>query len=842
MTETCLTDYQKPVCTIKEIHLHFNLDETATTVDSCMQIEMAVGASQLTLDGAEETKLNTIEINGEPLASSDYRLLGGKLIISNVPSSFELHIKTTINPGANTELQGLYASNGRLFTQCEAEGFRRITYFLDRPDVLSCYRVTITANKKKYPHLLSNGELVERKLLKNGFHEVVWRDPFPKPCYLFALVAGDFAVKEGRFEKSNGEITEIYFYVEPKHKDKCDFAISSLKDAMRWDEENYGCLYDLERYMVVVVDDFNMGAMENKGLNIFNSKYVLASHETSTDNDFINVRDVIAHEYFHNWTGNRVTVRDWFQLSLKEGLTVFREQQFSADMNEKSSARARDISRILTKQFSEDSGPLSHAVQPQSYSAVDNFYTATVYEKGAEIIRMLAHLIGQNAYNQGVRHFLKKFDGMAVTLEDFMDCMEEVSGKSLTQFFRWYRQHGTPRLKVNSTFKEGLFTVVLEQMPPINHPEALPFEFVLPLNVRDADGNLVFQEDVLVSEKIRVHEYKAPLGSWVSVNQGFAACIDVNYSDERQSMIHILSHESDFYLLSQALTKLFSLEVIELTNKKEQGLSSDFKEAYCLALKRAGDVSQKIILLSFPSLNQIIEDNQDVSVSLFFKAYVQVKEELIEILKDFLLPSELSICSEYLLTPEKVEERKYNSKLLEHFSSAWDLNLNECFVKSQSLTEKIAILTADLKKNTESEVITSFLQLAKNNHLVLLHYYMALATLEKPGVFEEIRIISEKPTFSWESPNQVRALINTYLSNNWAEFWRQPEASMRWFKRVVLKLDGINQHSAANVLKAMAYYKRLNAEDKHCMKECLEELKKEVSGAQAQEVLALLLR
>ena len=442
-------DYTPPDYLVDTIDLRFELGEETTRVHSRLsvraQYDTAQGVRPLRLDG-QRLSLTGLALDGNPLTSDRYTVDKESLTITAVPAAFTLEVTTEIRPQDNTFLEGLYRSNGMFCTQCEAEGFRAITYFPDRPDVLSVYTVTIVADRSKYPLLLANGNLLESGELTDGRSFAVWHDPFPKPCYLFALVAGDLVCTEGNFTTCSGRVVTLRIYVQEKNRDKCGHALRSLQKAMRWDEEKFGREYDLDLFMIVAVDDFNMGAMENKGLNIFNSRYVLASPETATDDDFQAIEEVVGHEYFHNWTGNRVTCRDWFQLSLKEGLTIFRDQEFSADMESRGVKRISDVRLLRTNQFAEDGGPMAHPVRPDAYMEINNFYTMTVYHKGSEVIRMMHTMLGVEDFRKGTDLYFQRHDGQAVTVEDFVRAMEDASGKDLKQFRLWYEQAGTPRL------------------------------------------------------------------------------------------------------------------------------------------------------------------------------------------------------------------------------------------------------------------------------------------------------------------------------------------------------------------------------------------------------------
>ena len=466
-----LSDYKVPAYLVDTVDLVFELFEDGARVRSTLELrrnpESDETSAPLELDG-DNLKLESVSLDGAGLSSGEFEDRGDQLVIRSVPDQFRLTVVTWIEPQNNTRLEGLYKSSGMFCTQCEAEGFRCITFFPDRPDIMARFRTRIEANKEAYPILLSNGNDVEKGELENGRHFVTWEDPFPKPCYLFALVAGDLVKKRDTFTTCSGRDIDLHMYVEPRNAEKCDHAMDSLKRSMRWDEEVYGREYDLDIFMIVAVDDFNMGAMENKGLNIFNSSCVLASQETATDMAFQRIEAIVAHEYFHNWSGNRVTCRDWFQLSLKEGFTVFRDSQFSADMGSPTVKRIEDVTLLRTAQFAEDSGPMAHPIRPASYMEISNFYTLTIYEKGAEVVRMIHTLLGPEMFRKGSDLYFERHDGQAVTTDDFVKAMEDASGRDLGQFRLWYEQAGTPILSVSDEFDaaQGVYRLTIEQSIP----------------------------------------------------------------------------------------------------------------------------------------------------------------------------------------------------------------------------------------------------------------------------------------------------------------------------------------------------------------------------------------
>ncbi|MCW5206803.1 aminopeptidase N, partial [Desulfobulbus sp. F5] len=549
-----LKDYRPYPFAVSAVHLTVELDPAQTKVTARSRFRRNPAAENqqaaLELDG-EHLELVSVALDGRRLTAEDYSFADGKLRIEAVPEQFELEIATRIAPERNTALEGLYLSSGNYCTQCEAEGFRRITCWPDRPDVMAIFTVTVIGPQASCPMLLSNGNLIEQGQMEDGCHFATWHDPFPKPSYLFALVAGQLVRIEDTFVTMSGREVSLHIYVEERNRDKCAHAMQSLKKAMRWDEEVYGREYDLDIYMIVAVDDFNMGAMENKGLNIFNSKYVLAQPETATDSDYEGIESVIAHEYFHNWTGNRITCRDWFQLSLKEGLTVFRDQEFSADMGSRAVQRIQDANYIRNIQFREDSGPTAHPVRPASYVEINNFYTATVYNKGAEVIRMLHTLLGAAGFRKGMDLYFQRHDGQAVTCEDFVQAMQDAAnGFDLSQFQHWYNQAGTPVLKVSSMYyapaSEYLLTVSQSCPATPGQAEELPFFMPIRIGLLDRNGKDIRDEVLLLNQETKQFCFTEIAATPVlSFNRNFSAPVNVESDLQDEELAFLMAHDRD---------------------------------------------------------------------------------------------------------------------------------------------------------------------------------------------------------------------------------------------------------------------------------------------------------
>ena len=620
-------DYNAPDYLVDSVRLDVDIRER-TTVRAELALRRSASAASdapLVLDGCE-LELLSLAVDGHPLAAADYHVDEDRLTIAGLPETCTVVIVTRVDPESNGALEGLYRSGPMLCTQCEAHGFSRITYYPDRPDVLSRFTVRIEADRGRYPVLLSNGEQMEVGDAGDGRHYVLWRDPHPKPCYLFALVAGDLACVEDRYRTKTGREVTLRFYVDAGNEERVPFACESLKRAMRWDEDVFGLEYDLDLYMVVAARDFNMGAMENKGLNLFNARYVLASPGTATDDDYHGVESVIAHEYFHNWTGNRVTCRDWFQLSLKEGLTVFRDQQFSADMHSADVQRIAEVRNLRTLQFPEDAGPMAHPVRPDSYVEINNFYTATVYEKGAEIVRMLQALLGREAFIAGVQGYLNEHDGSAATIEDFLAAQERVSGRSLEGFRRWYSQAGTPVVTIADDYdiERDRYTLILSQRTPPTpgQPDKLPLPIPIRFSLRDGQGRILPLEprapvlprgDLILLETDHAELVFEGLGCMPvpAFLLGFSAPVQLQYGYSAAQLAFLILHESDGVARWEATQRLFLGALFELLSERP-GADTEMllKTLQALAANPPEDRALLAELLTMPSEDSLASQLQ----------------------------------------------------------------------------------------------------------------------------------------------------------------------------------------------------------------------------------------
>ncbi|MEN8178796.1 MAG: aminopeptidase N [Pseudomonadota bacterium] len=836
-----LKDYQPPEYLVESIDLTFHLHERQTQVISRLEIvrnpNASGGGGALSLDG-EQLELQSIRLDGRDLPDDAYRLNDVSLTILRPPERFSLEISVLIRPHENTALEGLYQSGGMYCTQCEAEGFRRITYFLDRPDVMAKFATTVTADKQHYPVLLSNGNLVQEQELDNGRHQVRWKDPFPKPCYLFALVAGDLRYQQDSHTTPSGRKVDLRIYVEPENIDKCGHAMRSLKNAMLWDEQKYGREYDLDIYMIVAVNDFNMGAMENKGLNVFNSKFVLAKPESATDRDFQGIEGVIAHEYFHNWTGNRITCRDWFQLSLKEGLTVFRDQEFSADMGSRGVKRIEDVRLLRAHQFAEDSGPMAHPVRPDSYMEINNFYTVTVYEKGAEVVRMQHNLLGPKVYRKATDLYFERYDGQAVTTDDFVSCMEEAGGRDLRQFRRWYSQAGTPRVRVEASYEQASqryhlsFTQSCPDTP--GQTDKAPFHIPLTLCLLDGQGRelpLQLEGESSPAGTQRVLELQQRSHSFQFVGltekpvpsmlRGFSAPVKLlfDYSDE--DLMFLMAHDRDPFNrwdAAQTLARRTLLKLVEGRRAQQApSLSEGFVRAFRLALRdEATDKALLVEVLSLPSESVLGDQMEQVDVEGLQTMREWLKHRLASELKDdFLEVYRGNQASEpYAIEPDSIARRSLKNLALNYLMLLDDVEIRglcmEQFESSGNMTDRMAALSALANCNCpeRSQALTDFEAQWKDDPLVMDKWFAVQANSKLPGALQSVKQLMGHPAFSLRNPNKVRSLIGVFCSANVSGFHASDGSGYRFLADQVMALDGLNPQVAARMLRLMTRWRR----------------------------------
>ena len=834
-TEIYLKDYTPPSYLVENIHLLFELDGDNATVTATSRFSrQSQSTKSLTLDGSPYMELLSIELDGVILPVGQYQKNDTSLIISDVPDAFTLKVKTALKPAENTRLEGLYKSSGNFCTQCEAEGFRHITYFPDRPDVMAKYFVRIEASHHDYPVLLSNGNLAAKGLLPGGRHYSEWEDPFPKPSYLFAMVAGKLACLEDAFVTKSGKNVALNIYAAAEDIDKCDHAMQSLKNSMRWDEETYGLEYDLDIYNIVAVSDFNMGAMENKGLNVFNTKYVLASPETATDQDYNNVEGVIGHEYFHNWTGNRVTCREWFQLSLKEGLTVFRDQEFSSDMQSRAVKRLDDVRVLRMHQFPEDAGPLAHPVRPEKYIEINNFYSATVYNKGAEVIRMMHSIIGAEAFRRGMDIYFDRHDGQAVTCEDFVLAMEAASEVDLGQFRRWYSTAGTPTLTFERTQDdEGVAMKVTQQ---IDHKsdtlnEAAPLHIPIRMSWVQPDLNAVttlgedsaFHNTVLhLTEKEQVFRFPSTVKDAVpSLMQGFSAPVIIKHDLSTDELLALVSFDSDPFVRSEALQTI-SRELIVSTIDAGDGSGLTLPDAYLdtfakLITDRQTDPALLAELLTLPSE---IDVGQQMTV-LRPDALHRVRETMLDILSEkFHAPiterHNSLMANDTLASPSGQGNRRLKNVLLGYIArqeSGADI-LKRQFDTAQNMTDQIAALSliSSSDFSYRNAALMEFFEQWKNEALVVDKWFAVQALSKRADTLQNIRSLLKHQYFSFVNPNRLRALVSSFSILNQAGFHDAGGEGYAFLADVVEKVDSINPQTAARLVAPLGQWKRLDTE------------------------------
>ncbi len=864
-TPIARTDYQPHDFLIKKVDLVFDLFEHSAKIISTLTIttnpDSNKAGGDLILDG-KEVNLLALSRDGAVLISGvDYTLDAESLVVHGMPDHCVVKIETEVFPAKNTTLEGLYQSSGNFCTQCEAEGFRRISYFPDRPDVLSCFDVKIIADKKRYPVLLSNGNESGRGDLPHNRHWVSWNDPHPKPCYLFALVAGDLEYIQDQFITASGKPIELRIYVEKHNLDKCDHAMTSLKHSMQWDEQVYGLEYDLDVFMIVAVDDFNMGAMENKGLNIFNSKYVLASQQTATDTDFQGVEAVIAHEYFHNWTGNRVTCRDWFQLSLKEGLTVFRDQEFSSDMNSRAVKRIEDVRFLRARQFPEDAGPMAHPIRPDSYIEINNFYTVTIYEKGAEVIRMMHTLLGAKNFRKGMDLYFARHDGQAVTCDDFVVAMEVASGVDLKQFRRWYSQSGTPTLAVKSSYDEGLqqYRLTVRQSCPPTPGQVTKEPFHLPFSVAlfDQCGKeipLVLDsmktEDRLPAVNFKTspmqcnldiresHQeftfYEVPSCPVPSLLRGFSAPVILDYEYSNQELALLLAHDTDSFNRWEASQTLTTrrIEQIAKDDQSDSGLDEIIFESFRKLLTDTSvDYALRAETLRMPTIEMIGERHHHFDIDNLNRAHKQWKKLLVT-----KLVPELEGClsnsyaAEFSIDAKSVGRRALHNQCLSMLVSLqdprWtDLALTQ-FDRSTNMTDQLAALTALLNSGSEHAVIAleRFYSAWQNDKLVIDKWFAIQAMTDLPTTLNRVEELLNHRDFDITNPNRVRSLIAAFAVNNPVQFHAADGRGYKLLTRIIEQLDDINPQVAARLTGPLIRWRRLDNSRQLELKKCLESI------------------
>lgn len=835
-----LEDYRPSPYLIPRIDLTFRLSADATGVVAKLTVERRGDApldTPLTLDG-DGLKLKRLKIDGAVAAASAFTASPDSLAIARPPLAgrFELTIETEIAPASNEALMGLYRSGGNYCTQCEAEGFRRITYFLDRPDILSVYTVRIEANRKEAPLLLSNGNPVEHGKLANGRHYAVWHDPFPKPSYLFALVAGDLGVVKDEFITASGRKVELGIYVEHGREARAAYAMDALKRSMRWDEEKFGREYDLDVFNVVAVSDFNMGAMENKGLNIFNDKYVLADEDTATDIDFAGIEAVIAHEYFHNWTGNRITCRDWFQLCLKEGLTVYRDHEFSADQRSRAVKRIAEVRTLRAHQFPEDQGPLAHPVRPRRYREINNFYTSTVYEKGSEVVRMIHTILGAETFRAGMDLYFERHDGEAATVEDFLKVFEDVSGRDLSQFALWYHQAGTPNLTVSTAYNAAAaeFTLEIEQSVPPTPSESrkrlmhIPLAFALvgkdgkDISAGHIDGAAV-ENGVIHLRKRRhtirfsdIRERPAP-----SLNRGFSAPITLSIEQTQDERAFLARHDSDAFLRWQAfnslLTDALMMGARQVRGGKEPEFSTEFAElAGAIAANDTLEPAFRALALTLPGEADIARElGTNIDPDAIFaarealaKAIAAANSSLFERLFD-------GLGGDNTFSPDAAGagRRALRNTLLDYLSTAEPARAAAQFAAANNMTDRAAALTILAQRHAgraeATKALAAFEERYRADHLVLDKWFQIQAAIPGAGAVERVAALMRHPAFSIANPNRVRSVIGVFSTVNQTGFHRTDGAGYQLFADTILEVEKRNPQVAARLATGFRSWRSL---------------------------------
>lgn len=857
-----LKDYQAPEYLIDETHLTFELFEDHSLVHAQLVMRRnparGAGLPALVLDG-QQLELLSVALDDQPLGADDYQLDDSHLTLQPTAERFTLDTSVKIHPETNTALEGLYKSGGMFCTQCEAEGFRKITYYLDRPDVMSTFTTTVIAEQHRYPVLLSNGNPIGSGPQQDGRHWATWEDPFKKPAYLFALVAGDLWCVEDTFTRQSGRDVTLRIYVEPENIDKCQHAMVSLKKSMRWDEEVYGREYDLDIFMIVAVNDFNMGAMENKGLNIFNSSCVLARAETATDAAHQRVEAVVAHEYFHNWSGNRVTCRDWFQLSLKEGFTVFRDSEFSADMNSRTVKRIEDVAYLRTHQFAEDAGPMAHAVRPGSFIEISNFYTLTVYEKGSEVVRMVHTLLGAEGFRKGSDLYFERHDGQAVTCDDFIKAMEDANGVDLTQFKRWYSQAGTPRLNVSEAYDAAAqtYSLTFSQSCPATPDKVEKQPFVIPveLGLLDAQGNdiaLRLQGETQAGATTRVLSVTEAEQTFTFVDvaarplpsllRGFSAPVKLSFPYDRDQLMFLMQHDSDGFNRWEAGQQLSVQVLQELIAQHQRGEALVLDQRLVTALgsvlaNEALDQAMVAEMLSLPSEAYLTEISEVADVDAIHAARDFARQQLAEQLFDGLwarYQANRAVSREtaYVAEAEHFARRSLQNIALSYLMLTGRAQVLEAtleqFEACDNMTERLtalAVLVNSPFQEERARALQSFAEHFKDNPLVMDQWFSVQAGSPLPGGLARVRALMEHPAFTLKNPNKVRALIGAFAGQNLVNFHAADGSGYRFLADLVIELNGFNPQIASRQLAPLTRWRKYDAARQALMKAELERIR-----------------
>ena len=853
-----LADYQPPGYTTQQTGLHFDIRDGQTTVTATLQVaRQDAAASQMELLG-EELTLVSVELDGRALSSNEYALSDHSLTLFNLDEGHEIRIVTQICPEENTALEGLYRSSSMYCTQCEAEGFRKITYYQDRPDVLSKFKTTIVADAQRYPNLLSNGNLVHEAALPDGRREVTWEDPFPKPSYLFALVAGDLALLEDTFTTMSGRQVQLQIFSEAHNIAQCDYAMDVLKRSMRWDEKRFGREYDLDIYMIVAVEDFNMGAMENKGLNVFNTSCVLASPDTATDEAYQRVEAVVAHEYFHNWSGNRVTCRDWFQLSLKEGFTVFRDAEFSSDMNSRSVKRIEDVGFLRSIQFAEDAGPLAHPVRPSSYMEISNFYTTTIYEKGAEVVRMYHTLLGEDAFRQGTDLYFDRHDGTAATTDDFADAMAQAGQIDLAQFKRWYEQPGTPKVQVAESYADGRLTLNIRQAPADlpNAQQQQPFHMPLAMGFLAPDGaSLTLSDadiDSTATTSLRDEGQTLLLGAKestteltisnlhakpvVSFLRGFSAPVKVSHQRDAEELAFLVQHDTDGFVRWDAMQTLWMshLDASAVTTVDPVAVLGGLAKG---ALELATPEQQLLAatMLTVPNENYLFEqlrgfdvdallDARDAAIKNAATSHADTWAELVE---------RHTASEPYKADAEGMARRalgnvafSYLARTLE--GPALEELLQARYAKADNLTDRRTVLSIACRhegvSNTYRRSLLQDFYAAWKDYALVIDLWFNLQAQSPLINTDGLKALEAHPDFDMKNPNRVRSVYAAFGMLNNRKFHAIDGSGYKFLGEAIMKLDALNPQVAARMTTPLTRMGRYDSARQQLMRKELNTL------------------
>ncbi|HFD4039901.1 TPA: aminopeptidase N [Vibrio parahaemolyticus] len=838
-------DYQAPSHTITDIDLTFDLYDNDTIVTALSKVVQMGESTTLELDG-EGLELRSVKVNGEDWAHHEVK--EASLVLSDLPAEFELKIITKIDPEANTALEGLYKSGGAFCTQCEAEGFRRITYYLDRPDVLAKYTTKVIADKATYPYLLSNGNRIVQGEAENGRHWVQWQDPHPKPAYLFALVAGDFDVLRDKYTTMSGRNVDLEIFVDKGNLDRAGHAMTSLINSMKWDEERFGLEYDLDIYMIVAVDFFNMGAMENKGLNIFNSKFVLANDQTATDRDYLGIEAVIGHEYFHNWTGNRVTCRDWFQLSLKEGLTVFRDQEFSSDLGSRAVNRIDNVRIIRGPQFAEDASPMSHPIRPDKVIEMNNFYTLTVYEKGSEVIRMYHTLLGEEGFQKGMKLYFERHDGTAATCEDFVSAMEDATGVDLKQFRLWYSQSGTPTLRVNSEYnaEAKTYALTVEQFTEATQDQAekqalhIPFDIelydskgqVIPLiiNGESVHNVLDIKQDKQTFVFENVVEQPVP-----SLLREFSAPVKLEYDYSDAELIFLMKHATNDFARWDASQMLLAKYIRQNVNNVQTGsevqLSEDLIDAFRgVLLDENLEPAFIAQVFSLPSINEITGWYKQIDVDAVDTVLNSITVSLSAALEDELSATYHTLKqAEYTIDHAAIGKRTLRNQCLQFLAHT---DKGNTLVKAQyeaanNMTDTIAAMSAANSAQLEcrEELMADYSDKWKHDGLVMDKWFALQGTNPAEDALEKVKATMNHEAFSLKNPNRTRSLIGSFLAANPVRFHDKSGSGYQFAGEILRQLNDSNPQVASRMIDPLLKFRKYDEARQAMIRAELEKLK-----------------